>query len=607
MPTPNPVPHDTDSPPLDDTRLHPSESLHGLRWTRLGQLCLAVSASVIVLLVALVLWRLARIMHPDGPAADERVASLRHAASSKTKDERGVKPRREDASRVISSVETEGTLNAERPPPLEPPALPPQPVQAVPPLPLTPDEIVEQRLQKDEEELRRQLRAIPELRLLSDREAQMIRATGNTTPTRAARGQRQRSAYERNRILHNTLKGAALQSGLALRSAPRLNTRTAEDMERLSKELRVMGFVTGPQPPKISLPPPAGAWGVGIRRPATPPAVRASSLLTAEESTIPFLAKNAAGDKHKAFRAWCDRNKVEQFSGALPTLLQMLQIEDVPTRLLLVGELARIKTTSATAALAGRAMMDLSPEVRRAAVAALGARSRAEYIPVLLRGLRYPWPPVADHAAAALRTLKAREAVPELVDLLDQTDPSVPAFDPGTKQYVVRELVRLNHMRNCFLCHAPSADENDGLVRGLVPAPGLLLPQANPAGNGYSGGDGDFVRADTTYLQQDFSIKLLDQDVSPWLVEQRYDFVTRLRTVPPDQDPAATNSLANYPQRDAVLYALRGMTGKDAGDSSAKWRDLLGITEAKPVHAKIETTAAVEKTGAPPKGNDRQP
>jgi hypothetical protein len=36
-----------------------------------------------------------------------------------------------------------------------------------------------------------------------------------------------------------------------------------------------------------------------------------------------------------------------------------------------------------------------------------------------------------------------------------------------------------------------------------------------------------------------------------------------------------------YPQREAVLYALRGITGKDAGKSAEKWREVLGIAKDK--------------------------
>jgi hypothetical protein len=34
----------------------------------------------------------------------------------------------------------------------------------------------------------------------------------------------------------------------------------------------------------------------------------------------------------------------------------------------------------------------------------------------------------------------------------------------------------------------------------------------------------------------------------------------------------------DYPQRKSLLKALRGITGKDGGDSPGEWRELLGIT-----------------------------
>jgi hypothetical protein len=220
--------------------------------------------------------------------------------------------------------------------------------------------------------------------------------------------------------------------------------------------------------------------------------------------------------------------------------------------------------------------MDLSPAVRRAAVAGLRRRPWRRYAPVLLRGLRYPWPPVADHAAVALRTLAPREAIGSLVDLLDLPSPSLPVWDAQTQQYTVREVVRVNHLRNCLLCHAPSASKDDGLVRGLVPAPGQPPPSLY-----YEAQNGDFVRADRTFLRQDFSVQLLDEDAGPWPREQRYAFVTRLRALSLGEMADLPAPSANYPQREAVLYALRGITGKDGGTTSQEWRERLGIVPAK--------------------------
>src|SRR5262249_29981030 len=148
----------------------------------------------------------------------------------------------------------------------------------------------------------------------------------------------------------------------------------------------------------------------------------------------------------------------------------------------------------------------------------------------LLDGLRYPWAPAADHAAEALVALNDREAIPPLAELLGGPDPAGPAplafhdidrahlayhnidpaqlaaapgspepwrspavalderqgggrrtrlmADPGGlpqsikasdgEVYAVREVVRVNHLRNCLLCHPPSLADGD-MVRGAVP------------------------------------------------------------------------------------------------------------------------------------------
>src|SRR5262249_14516757 len=123
----------------------------------------------------------------------------------------------------------------------------------------------------------------------------------------------------------------------------------------------------------------------------------------------------------------------------------------------------------------------------------------------------------------------------------------------------------------------PSANKEDGLVRGLVPTPGEALPVAY-----YETPGSHFVRADITYLRQAFSVNLPQKAAGPWPRQQPYDFVTRLRTLSPGEIPARTESSGNYPQRGAVLYALRGLTGKNGGDSSTSWRELLGLSIGKP-------------------------
>ena len=57
--------------------------------------------------------------------------------------------------------------------------------------------------------------------------------------------------------------------------------------------------------------------------------------------------------------------------------------------------------------------------------------------------------------------------------------------------------------------------------------------------------------------------------------------MTRLRALPPTQAACQPAPSGNFPQRGAVLSALRGLTGKDGGASSARWRELLSPITAK--------------------------
>jgi hypothetical protein len=268
-------------------------------------------------------------------------------------------------------------------------------------------------------------------------------------------------------------------------------------------------------------------------------------------------------------------------------------------RQILVDALAEIPGPPASLALAERAVFDLHPDVRLAALVALSGRPPEEYEPALISGLRYPWPAVADHAAEALIALNRREAVPKLIPLLDARPPAEPyAVEKGKKKVpVVPELVRLNHLRNCLLCHFPSFSPLDP-VRGAVPNSGRRLPVSalggrSPGGSGGGWGKGGgaggaktqyttvftWVRADITYLKQDFSVTQPVPDHGKfWPAEQRFDYLLRLRPLDkeeivllkdrPEDAPTA------WPQREALLFALRELTGENHGPTVAGWKRL---------------------------------
>ena len=124
------------------------------------------------------------------------------------------------------------------------------------------------------------------------------------------------------------------------------------------------------------------------------------------------------------------------------------------------------------------------------------------------------------------------------------------------------EVVRVNHLRNCLLCHAPSFGNAQGQPRGLIPVPGLPVPSGTEY---YSLGartprEVDWVRADVTYLKQDFSARQPVANHGAWPEVQRFDFLVRVRRATENEVYMARlreRTEEGYPQRDAVLFALR--------------------------------------------------
>jgi hypothetical protein len=243
-------------------------------------------------------------------------------------------------------------------------------------------------------------------------------------------------------------------------------------------------------------------------------------------------------------------------------LVQMFQHERPSVRLQMIKSLTEIKGAVASAGLAQRAVFDLNPDVRQAAVEALSKRPNAEYRHVILDALRYPWPPIADHAAEAIVAMRKVDSFPELAGMLDLPDPCAPVQN-ADKKLVAAELVRINHLGNCVLCHAPVTGKDD-LIRGLVPTRGEPLPEVY-----YESRSGNFVRADVTYLKQDFSVTNYVRDPNnKWPNEQRFDYLVRRRQLTADEVKkwqAENKEATSYPQREAILWALNEIATGAAG------------------------------------------
>jgi hypothetical protein len=274
---------------------------------------------------------------------------------------------------------------------------------------------------------------------------------------------------------------------------------------------------------------------------------------------------------------------------ALPAMVQILMAEGVPLRLILVDMMAEIPGRAAGIRLAQRAVYDVSPEVRTAAIDALRQRPAGEFRRTLVDALRYPWPAAADHAADALAALGDRDAAPLLVALLDKPDPSAP-YDTKTGASV-QQLVRVNHFQNCLLCHVPAVGRDpvtDVDPFANRPSQTYDVGYGGPRVPGSSGGvwaNKVLIRADVQFLRQDFSVTLPTDGAYAATVGLRFDFLVRKRPLKPNEvrewkeRPVAPT----YPQRESTLYALRTLTGQDAGSSAEAW-----LTFYPHAHAEVE-------------------
>ncbi len=275
----------------------------------------------------------------------------------------------------------------------------------------------------------------------------------------------------------------------------------------------------------------------------------------------------------------------------IAALMQVMAPESVPMRKGLVQYLARISHAEATRALAKLAIFATEDEIRNPAIEALKVRREKDYTEILLKGLRYPLPAVAKRATEAMIQLERTDLVPELVSFLEEPDPRAPTLkDIGQKKVsVVRELVRINHHRNCLLCHAPAVPNEfpTHVTTAEVPRPDQPLPSPS---DGYSNSIPEIlVRLDVTYLRQDFSIMQPVSNANPWPEMQRFDFLVRTRVLT-DQETtgfATPKGGTLSPYQRVTLAALRELTGRDAAPTPEAWRKLLDLP-ARQASAAIE-------------------
>jgi hypothetical protein len=280
------------------------------------------------------------------------------------------------------------------------------------------------------------------------------------------------------------------------------------------------------------------------------------------KSPFPGSVTEEVPDRDMAAALQSDRNFQRNPRVAGP-LEQMLQVDRPIVRSTLVTLLAATEWEQATQALTRRAVFDPSPLIRQDAFAALLKHPPEQARPVLLAALRHPWAPAAQHAAEVLVSLNDRAAVQDLEKLLDQDEPCAPYKDKEGK-WVRKELVRVNHLRNCQLCHPLSTARTDP-VRAPVPTPGKPLPELYYDRSA----SGLIVRADISFIKQDFSMMHRVAKPDKWPEVQRFDYFVRTRPltaaeIKEQEASPARSGKSNpdlYPQVEAVVWALTKLKG----------------------------------------------
>jgi len=241
-------------------------------------------------------------------------------------------------------------------------------------------------------------------------------------------------------------------------------------------------------------------------------------------------------------------------------------------RLELVDLLSKSKSKVSANLLACYVKFDLDESVRISATRALSKFPLDWVRPKLLEGLRYPWPDAAKHAAEGLVRLNDSKAIPILVEYLKSPDPTTPRVSKDG-HYVKRELVAINHLKNCMLCHADSAAESD---KGRAPVPSWERPLPRLYYGARS--SGLMARADVTYLRQDFSVVHRVDEPGHWPANQRFDYVVRKTKLTEEQaealeDKSNESSFGEY--REAIVFALKMLTDRKPTDSSyANWKEI---------------------------------
>jgi hypothetical protein len=289
------------------------------------------------------------------------------------------------------------------------------------------------------------------------------------------------------------------------------------------------------------------------------------------------------------------------FDGVVSAVaMQILAPESATIRVSLARFLGELSHKNVAKDLAKLAIFSSEEDVRGAAIQGLKGRPATDYTDQLMQGFRHPLPAVPQRAAEALVKLQRKDLIEDLVKILDEPDTRLPATEviDGKTVLFVRELVRVNHHRNCLLCHSPgnTTDVPFGVLTTFVPLETEKLPLPTELA-AYGTSPKPFippmpldilVRIDTTYLRQDFSLMMPVRNAKPWPEMQRFDFLVRKRELTPavakELQMQVSRKINGHlaPNHRAAVYALRQLTGRNAESTPQAWREVLRIADLRP-------------------------
>ena len=171
---------------------------------------------------------------------------------------------------------------------------------------------------------------------------------------------------------------------------------------------------------------------------------------------------------------------------AIAAITQILMPEPEIYRLGMVRYLAKVPHADASRALAKLVLYSSEESVRNAAIDGLKTRREKDFTDILLQGFRYPLQDVSKRAAEALVKLERKDLLENLVQVLESPDPRLPITEKreGKDVTFARELVKVNHHRNCLLCHAPGNTEDmpEGGLEGRGAVAGRTVAQTGGGG-----------------------------------------------------------------------------------------------------------------------------